>query len=236
MFVLLYWNCIISVHRPVNSSSHSVKTSILPLPPAESTLYCTTIHIVFFFCTEFGGHVIVPLVAKCREFVCAVGLFHFGVQRTASFLRPFSKWVLRISQREQGYSFVILICCVRLEMDQGYFRVKRSSEVCHVFSNYHFLYQPVPKLWLVDNIRQHIYCGINILVVTLRHCWLRFLWCLLINTSICRNSCDDDGVQCSSLHLSADLTAGSQLKIHRYRVIQNDCRGSNNLSYTIHLR
>ena len=29
---------------------------------------------------------------------------------------------------------------------QGYFRVKRNSEVCRIICNYHFLFQPVPKL------------------------------------------------------------------------------------------
>jgi hypothetical protein len=102
-----------------------------------------------FFYSKFGLNVAVPLVSKyCLivPFRCAVDVRSEQSRSYGSIGRSVSKCPLRISEREHGCSFVILICCVRVELVQGYFRVKRNSEVCHAICNYHFLLQPVPKL------------------------------------------------------------------------------------------
>ena len=52
-----------------------------------------------------------------------------------------------------------------------------------------------------------------------------------LNDSICGLRIEYDTSVCPSVHFGI-IRPGIKL----YRVIRNDCRGSNNLSYTVHLR
>jgi hypothetical protein len=66
-------------------------------------------------------------------------------QRTVRFLR--FELQIRLKVPTQNFRNETLMQFRNINLlYQGYFRVKRNSEVCHVICNYHFLFQPMPKL------------------------------------------------------------------------------------------